>query len=178
MLTNSGTPNSWQPGMCVESVMNTVIQNMCAAPPSCSRLDRILQMNCKTPVMSGLHVQQGSGRSLACSTYIRLLSFSHLPAQDSFLTAMSHLLHLCLSTCCPLNNPTTANLYGRRLHVESVLVRTATGPGGISGPLRIDLEGRYSYKVMAVRFLPLLVLLRRSTHEWHTMFGSGAGGGV
>jgi hypothetical protein len=32
MLTQSGTPSSWQPGMCVESVMNTVIQNMCAAP--------------------------------------------------------------------------------------------------------------------------------------------------
>jgi hypothetical protein len=30
-------------------------------------------------------------------------------------------------------------------------VRTATGPGGISGPLRVDLEGRYSYDVMGVR---------------------------
>ena len=38
-----------------------------------------------------------------------------------------------------------------RLHVESVLVQTATGPGGISGPLRVDLEGRYSYNVMVVR---------------------------
>jgi hypothetical protein len=41
-----------------------------------------------------------------------------------------------------------------RLHVESVLVRTATGPGGISGPLRVDLDGRYSYNVMGVRLPP------------------------
>lgn len=33
-------------------------------------------------------------------------------------------------------------------------MRTATGPGGISGPLRVDLEGRYSYNVMAVRLPP------------------------
>lgn len=30
VLTQSGTPNSWSPAMCVESIMNTVILNMCA----------------------------------------------------------------------------------------------------------------------------------------------------
>jgi len=31
---------------------------------------------------------------------------------------------------------------------ESVVVRTATGPGGRSGPLRIDLDGRYFHNPM------------------------------
>lgn len=44
---------------------------------------------------------------------------------------------------------------GRRLHVESVMVRTATGPGGRSGPLRVDLEHRYAYNVMQVSILHL-----------------------
>lgn len=32
---------------------------------------------------------------------------------------------------------------------ESVLVETPTGPGGLSGPLRIDLEQKYTWNVMA-----------------------------
>ena len=30
VLTQSGTPNSWRSSMCVESIINTVLLNMCA----------------------------------------------------------------------------------------------------------------------------------------------------
>ena len=89
--------------------------------------------------------------------YLCLLSLPRPPAQGSFHTATSHLLHLFLSTRHLVTKPAVAHRctrHLRRLHVESVVVRTATGPGGISGPLRIDLEGRYSYNVMGVRFAP------------------------
>ncbi len=31
------------------------------------------------------------------------------------------------------------------------MVRTASGPGGRSGPLRVDLQGRYAYNPLQVR---------------------------
>jgi hypothetical protein len=82
--------------------------------------------------------------SLSCP-YVRAVS-SHLDALpaalvQSDLPSGMHSSQSADSRGCCL----------RRLHVESVVVRTATGPGGISGPLRVDLEGRYSYDVMGVR---------------------------
>ena len=31
------------------------------------------------------------------------------------------------------------------IHVEPVIIRTANGPGGIAGPLRVDLDRRYNF---------------------------------
>ena len=62
-LTTEGTPGSWQPDICVESVLNTVFMNF--------------------------------------------------------------------------------------LDTTSEIIRTATGPGGRSGPLRVDLQGKYHHQVLA-----------------------------
>lgn len=32
--------------------------------------------------------------------------------------------------------------------MERVVIKTASGPGGVAGPLRVDLEGQYSHSPM------------------------------
>eukprot|EP00633_Aureoumbra_lagunensis_P000738 CAMPEP_0197293142 /NCGR_PEP_ID=MMETSP0890-20130614/26995_1 /TAXON_ID=44058 ORGANISM="Aureoumbra lagunensis, Strain CCMP1510" /NCGR_SAMPLE_ID=MMETSP0890 /ASSEMBLY_ACC=CAM_ASM_000533 /LENGTH=254 /DNA_ID=CAMNT_0042767631 /DNA_START=105 /DNA_END=872 /DNA_ORIENTATION=- len=40
-------------------------------------------------------------------------------------------------------------VFTNMLHAEEGIVRTATGPGGKTGPLRVDLHGKYHYNVLA-----------------------------
>jgi hypothetical protein len=34
------------------------------------------------------------------------------------------------------------------IHVDRVVIRTANGPGGVAGPLRLDLDGTYCHSPM------------------------------
>ena len=47
-----------------------------------------------------------------------------------------------LNSCCNEAGQ-TCHVADRRLHCERVVIRTASGPGGTSGPLRLDLNGQY-----------------------------------
>eukprot|EP00803_Ostreobium_quekettii_P002265 evm.model.scf_2590.1 EVM.evm.TU.scf_2590.1 scf_2590:1117-4689(-) len=89
-LTLSGTPNSWQPDYCVESMLNVIMHNM--------------------------------------------------------------------------------------VHCEEVYVRTPTGPGGLSGPLRIDLELEYTTSVMQPYTEHEAQSAFRRMEANHQRFGWGSGG--
>ena len=45
-------------------------------------------------------------------------------------------------------------LVRRRLDCERVVIRTASGPGGTSGPLRLDLDGQFCRNPLQVGNVP------------------------
>ena len=61
------------------------------------------------------------------------------------LTTHVDILPPCHTTC-----PESATPNFTRMDCETVVIRTANGPGGTSGPLRLDLNGTFNRNPMQV----------------------------